>query len=200
MRTSLFTSALLTSLLANTAHSQGKCDHYLDDECLDAYGIASLEFKPLFTEPLKFGYGFRVRFDNESYPSNGPANYKGDQNLVRAWFEYDMDTLNVNTAANRTTSMLALFVNSSGSVSGQNNGCNGALGEECANNLKDILKWSMVLADDYGQWANLGKFEDTPPTNLSCPKDIFEDFAVLTNGGALEVLYLCYCGNALRSL
>ena len=79
-----------------------------------------------------------------------------------------------------------LLSNATGTISGGNNGCDGLLSEECVSNLKDILKWSIVLLDEYPTnflEGRIGKFQKTPLTNLSCPANIFDDFQDLISLG-----------------
>lgn len=177
-------AALALSLHSGQASAQGACDHYLDDDCIDAYGEATFEFDPIFDEPLTFAYGFRVYFNDEMDSSlmGTPSGYDGDVNRLKAWLSYDNSTVNIDRSANRSSDVAVLFTNTSGTVGGGNNGCDGLLGKECADNLIDILKWSVIHADDYPltTFSTVDKFRQTPLTNLSCPAGIFEEAYSMT--------------------
>ncbi|KAH6694169.1 hypothetical protein F5X68DRAFT_258900 [Plectosphaerella plurivora] len=169
--------------LCKHASAQGSCDHYLDKTCVDAYGSASIDFEPIFKEPPTFGYGFRVYLEGEISDSlsGRPTDYRGDTNRVSAWLSYDNDMLNINPNANRSSTVAMLLTNATGTVSGGDNGCDGLLGPECAANLIDILKWSLVVDGDYPtSFRTVGLFQQTPLTNLSCPENIFDEYLLLT--------------------
>lgn len=161
--------------------AQGKCDHYLDKKCIDAYGSAIFDFQPLFSEPPRFGYGFRVFHESEISDSlsGRPPAYRGDVNDVKSWLEWSNGTFLVDRKANRTSDFALLLSNATGEISGGNNGCDGLLGATCVANLKDILKWAIVLAGRetiHVFRENVQLFQQTPLTNLSCPTNIFENF------------------------
>lgn len=170
-------------LFSGHASAQGKCDHYLDRTCVDAYGSATFDFEPLFQEPPTFGYGFRVFFEDEISDSlsGRPIDYRGDTISVSAWLSYDNATLQIDPNANRSSTVGMLLTNATGTVSGGNNGCDGLLGAECAANLIDILKWSLVVGGNYPtDFRTVGLFQQTPLTNLSCPENIFDEYLLLT--------------------
>lgn len=180
--------ATILALHSAAVAAQGKCDHYLDQDCVDAFGSVSFEFQPLFSSAPRFAYGFRVYFEGEisSTLVGHPLNYRGDTNEAKMWLEYANETLNIDTSANRTTHFATLLTNATGTVSGGSNGCEGLLGADCVNNLKDVLKWAVVLSPDYQRNVfdnNVGKFQTTPLTNLSCPAGIFDHYQSMLNRG-----------------
>jgi hypothetical protein len=189
MKVSISSLAIGLALCCAGVAAQGKCDHYLDEECVDAYGAASFNFQPLFSEPPRFAYGFRVNLDDgKAGGAGGPPGYDGDVNEIKAWLEYANETLRVNRTANRASNIAMLLTNATGAISGGNNGCDGLLGEKCVANLKDILKWSIVLADEYPVYFlsdSVEKFQETPLTNLSCPANIFDEFQGLNGLGGM---------------
>jgi hypothetical protein len=183
--------AILLALPSALVLAQSKCHHYLDSECVDAFGSTTFNFKPLFSSSPRFAYGFRVYFDNEVDRSliDRPLGYTGDMNEAKMWLEYANDTLHIDTSTNMTTSFATLLTNATGSVLGGSNGCEGLLGAACLAYLKDVLKWAVVMSEMGAQpfETNVEKFQTTPWKTLSCPNSIFDNYRGLEVEGMLTL-------------
>jgi hypothetical protein len=177
MRTtnSIFILFLFASATAGAnAHS---CDYSKEFNCINPQtnGTKTFEFKPLFPSDASLVYAVdSLSSDELQYSTVDDAT---EAQRIAFWVEYpdvhvDNDDLVISQVG-------MLFSNASQTVNGDNGGCNGLIGSDCADNLKDVLKWGVLRHLAEGQNASLYQTLDDlyakPLTNLSCPGDIFDD-------------------------
>jgi hypothetical protein len=179
------------SLSASTAMAQS-CDYYnKGDNCINVHikGTKSFEFKPLFPEDPTLVYAVDELSKNEIQMEIDQG-YMGNTDVAqRTTFWLEHSNMNDTEEAMSISQIGMLFTNASGAVYGGNNGCDGLLGEECVENLKDVLKWNIIrnMRGDPADKEVLAEvFRDLkrrPMYNLSCPHDLFDDEALRSDIG-----------------
>jgi hypothetical protein len=158
-------SLLLWSVIHTAATAADTCDYDNPTNCINvqANGTRSFAFDPFFNENATFVYAIDSLTD--------------ETQKTAFWLEYPV--LYKNDNARNISQVGMLFTNASGSLDGGNNGCNGLLSEQCAENLKDALKWG-ILSNVHEQQNQslpnaLRGLASNPLRNLSCPTDLFDD-------------------------
>ncbi|KAL3494372.1 hypothetical protein BJX62DRAFT_47550 [Aspergillus germanicus] len=177
MRTtnSVFTLFLVASATAG-ANAQS-CDYSRESNCINPQtnGTKTFEFKPLFPSDASLVYAVdSLSSDELQYSTIDDAT---EAQRIAFWVEYpevhvDNDDLVISQVG-------MLFSNASQTVNGDNGGCDGIIASDCADNLKDVLKWGILRHLAEGQNASLYQTLDDlyakPLTNLSCPGDLLDD-------------------------
>ncbi|KAJ5098657.1 hypothetical protein N7532_005658 [Penicillium argentinense] len=174
------------------------CDYYNLGNCINVQseGSQSFEFKPLFPENPTLVYAIdeltstEIQIETDKDPLWQPD----EAQRISFWLEYPV--INTTNEAFTLSQIGMLFTNVTGELGGGNNGCDGILGQQCAENLKDVLKW-MLLEEVDGSSEDekvlhnvLSELESRPLYNLSCPHDIFDDSALtLEKALAVEAVY-----------
>ncbi|KAL4867170.1 hypothetical protein BDV12DRAFT_171865 [Aspergillus spectabilis] len=160
----------LLSVLHSAATAADTCDYDNPTNCINAQasGTRSFAFDPFFNENATFVYAIDSLTD--------------ETQKTAFWLEYPV--LYKNDNARNISQVGMLFTNASGPIGGGNNGCNGLLSEQCAENLKDALKWG-ILSNVHEQQNQslpnaLRGLASNPLRNLSCPTDLFDDSALTT--------------------
>ncbi|KAL4878888.1 hypothetical protein BJY04DRAFT_194812 [Aspergillus karnatakaensis] len=164
-------NTLISLLLLSALHlsaAAGTCDYNNPTNCINVQTKAtrSFAFDNLFTKNATFVYAI------DSISSNVQK--------TAFWLEYPV--LHTNNEARNLTQVAMLFTNASSASNGGNNGCNGIISDQCAENLKDALRWG-IIPNVYEQQNQslpnaLKELTANPPRNLSCPVDLFDDSAL----------------------
>ena len=173
------------SLLANLVSSQA-CDYYANTPCVKVQASASgtVPFAPLFTQDpiLVYAIDDTDEADRKTILEKvtfGPANVPQIQ-VIGIWLEFPPSAVNFNPNNKRQYVLASLFTNVSSSVGGPDNGCGNLLGAACVKNLKDTIK--LRLGSQCHNCVG-SMFEDLrvrPLRNLSCPTDLFDDYAAIS--------------------
>ncbi|KAL4956660.1 hypothetical protein BDW69DRAFT_181332 [Aspergillus filifer] len=171
---------LLLSALALTNAIELTCNNQDKTNCINAInkGNRSFSFGDLFPEDATFVYAM----DSLTAVGNEELDNTDGLQKIAFWLEYP--SLNTDKTALEISQVGMLFTNASGSIGGGNNGCNSILSKSCADNLKDVLKWGILLHLHEEQNQSLPnalrELHSNPLGNLSCPMDLFDDEALIT--------------------
>ncbi|KAL4931717.1 uncharacterized protein BDV17DRAFT_288777 [Aspergillus undulatus] len=165
-------SLILLSVLHLGATAAESCDYNNPTNCINVQAKAtrSFEFGDLFPEDATWVYAIDSVAD--------------DKQKTAFWLEYPVR--HTNNAVLNITQLGMLFTNASGPVEGGNNGCDGLISQECAENLKDVLKWGLLSNLNFQEEQNqsllnaLRELTSNPLRNLSCATDLFDDSALTT--------------------
>ncbi|KAL5361525.1 hypothetical protein BJX96DRAFT_176312 [Aspergillus floccosus] len=168
------------------------CDYYdTGNNCINVQskGSKSFEFRPLFPEDPTIVYAIDELSEDEIQMETDQG-YLGNPDAAQRttfWLEYS--SMNATKEAFSISQIGMLFTNATKAAEGGNNGCDGLLGQDCVENLKDALKWKIIrnLRGDSSDERVLAQvFRDLkmrPMYNLSCPRDIFDDEALPSDRG-----------------
>jgi len=173
------------------------CDYYTDDPCINVQteATAELEFKPLFTKNPTLVYAIddlnstEIETEKDKYGVSGNL-YSGPIQNIAFWVEYS--GLNYTPSAEHRTDVVVMFTNVTGATGGGNNGCDDLLGNQCSENLKEVLRWGSVSLGTplYTPiQSTLDSLHNRPLRNLSCPDDLFDD-SILSPSSKLRTLLI----------
>ncbi|KAJ5623991.1 hypothetical protein N7510_000300 [Penicillium lagena] len=154
--------------------------------CVDpvAQTAVSLQFQPVFPDPVTFFYGF-----DASPLGKG----EGPMTKVAYWLRYQDNHVNHDAVdANRTSEVALRIGNITGVPSGGNNGCDGIWGPPCSEDLKGSLRNTMFHMATSGEYhhkpleAALAHMIAWPPTLETCPPQMFEVASIPVQEFVLE--------------
>ncbi|KAL2859527.1 hypothetical protein BJX68DRAFT_226399 [Aspergillus pseudodeflectus] len=184
MRSSIL--AISLALLANAQTEQDfeACDPLdLFDPCIDpmTLGTVTLNFEPLFPEPVDFTWGFALQNNYEYYP--GAPDTK-----VAYWLEYN--STQPPAAEPHDTYMVMVLGGAGGITSGGHNGCDGPLGEECAENFAGFIKEHIAgqanRTDEMLDEALYAFRDEGVPQSIGCAENYFRSFYAVTHYELLD--------------
>ena len=171
-------------LAASLAAAQ--CDYYASTRCIKAQesATAAIPFAPLFTQAPTFVYAIDDLDENDKktiLEKEGTSIKLPFLQAIGIWLEFPPAALNFTPAAERKTQIAAIFTNATGSIGGSDNGCGNFLGAECVKNLRATIQlFSVGQNNDLVQRGFTG-LRERPLRNLSCPVDLFDDYAAVPN-------------------
>jgi hypothetical protein len=147
---------------------------------VESQATGTFQFDPLFANDVTFAYAID---DYSKEEIDAAASWTGATRATKSlervgyWLEYS--DANYTLAAEAETQFGVIFTNASGTVGGGNGGCDGVLGQECAENLKDALLSAMYSEAEapLSSLKNLATAIGSISSynNLSCPDDLFDD-------------------------
>ncbi|EAW11630.1 uncharacterized protein ACLA_093290 [Aspergillus clavatus NRRL 1] len=170
---------LLTLLVVILPSTVAQFCTFWDGGCVDplAQTAVTFDFPPLFLDDITLYYGF------DANPSG-----KGQDPMIKAsfWLRYDANRIDNSVIhVNRTSEIAFRVGNLTGTPSGGSNGCEGVWGQQCTDNLRDLLKGAFYELSMKGEsysyplQAVLNKMLAHPPFLSNCPPQFFSDLQSL---------------------
>jgi hypothetical protein len=184
MRLSILPLTLALLAGAQTEQDFQACDPLdLFDPCIDpmTLGSVTLNFEPLFPEPVDFTWGFALQNNYQYYP--GAPDTK-----VAYWLEYN--ATQPPASEPHDTYMVMVLGGAGGITSGGHNGCDGPLGEECAANFAGFLKEHIAgqgnRTDKMLNQALYAFRDEGVPDSIGCAENYFSSFYAVSHYELLD--------------
>ncbi|KAL3458280.1 hypothetical protein BJX64DRAFT_225979 [Aspergillus heterothallicus] len=164
---------------ARTEEEWDVCDPLdLYDPCIDpmTLGTVSLNFEPLFPEPVDFMWGFALQ-NNYQYLSGAP------DTKVAYWLKYN--ATQPPASEPHDTYMVMALGGVTGTPYGGHNGCSGPLGDECAEKLSSFLKEHIAgqenRTDEMLDQALFAFRDEGVAESIGCSENAFRYFYGVTH-------------------